>query len=143
MLTTKRALIFAVLSYAVSFVIGIAYSLATGYDPSQTVGAQPLSFCITIVAGSAFSAIVATYLYFTHKAPKLKADAKHGFKFGITLLVLGTILDAILFLPLVVSMGKIEQVATYYGNVYFYVALLGVVASATGVGYWLGKNPRK
>lgn len=141
MITTKRALIWAVLTYFGSFVIGMIYSLITGYDPSQSVE-QPLSFCLTIIAGSVVMALVGSYFYFTYKN-KIKASLNDGLKFGVTLMIVGFVLDALLFIPYVLSQGKADMIFSYYGKWYFWFALAGVVLVSGAVGHYLAKNPKR
>lgn len=141
MLTTKRALVFALLAYISTFIAAIVNSATLGYDPSQLVGSPPLDYCIAIIISSTVASVVFTYLYFTHKAPKTPKTAKVGFKFGITLVVVGFILDMLLFLPLVISSGNLQLLLDSYSQVYIYLVFVGVLVGSTGVGYWLERHP--
>lgn len=143
MLTTKRALAFALLAYIATFIAAIVSSVALRYDLAQIATSPPLDYCIAIIVASTIAALVVTYLYFTYKSPKIKAGAKHGFKFGVTMIVLGLVLDMLFFLPFVISQGNIQQIGDSYGQAYIYLVFVGVLAASTGVGYWLEKNPKK
>lgn len=142
MLTTKRALVFALLAYIFTFIAALVSSISLGYDPSQLMGTPPTDYCIAIIISSGIAAVIFTYLYFTHKKPQLKPGAKDGFRFGVTMIILSFVLDMIFFLPLVINTGNFKQAAANYGSWYVYVVLLVVLAGSAGVGYWLEKKPK-
>lgn len=143
MIFTKRSLSFIVLGYIISFIVGIVFSVLTGFDPIQNpeqAANPPLDFCIAIIVASTLTSVAMSYLYFTHKRPKLKPTMQHGLKFGITMVLVGFILDMILFLPMLLSTGDMSMLLSYYAKPYFYIALLGVVAGSAGVGRYLEKK---
>lgn len=142
MLTGKRALVFALLAYFSTFIAAIVSSVALGYDPTQLVGTPPLDYCVAIIISSTIASVVFSYLYFTYKAPAVKPSAILGFKFGITLLVLGFILDMLFFLPVVMISGNLQQVFDSYSQVYIFLVFAGVVAGSTLVGYLLERNSK-
>lgn len=145
MILTKRSFSFIGLAYVVTFLFGIVLSIAFGFDPAsnpEQIANPPLVFCLATIVISAVVSAIATYYFFTYNKPKIKPTTQFGLKFGVTMVAVGFVLDLILFLPIVFSMGSVELLLAYYGKWYFIVALTSVVAAAAGVGYWL-ENQRK
>lgn len=137
---TKRQIVFSLLAYFFTFIVGIIFSILFHFDPvnnPEQAANPPLVFCLATIVGSIVISAGIAYLYFTHRKPKLKASVNSGLKLGITMVVVGFILDLIMFLPMVLSLGGPGLLIEYYQKWYFIVALLGVVAGATGMGYWL------
>ena len=137
---TKRQIAFSLLAYVVTFLFSIIFSIAFQFDPinnPEQAANPPLLFCLVNIFGSIAISAGVTYLYFTHKKPKIKATLNNGLKLGVTMVLIGFVLDLIMFLPMVLSIGSLNMLVEYYQKWYFIAALLGVVAGATGIGYWL------
>lgn len=142
MILTRRAIGFAVLAYFSALVIGILLYAVLGFDPTGSNKLPVWAIVASIVSSVVFAAVF-TYLYFTFKNPGLKVSREAGFKFGLAMVVVGFALDMLFFLPLIITSGSVNLLLDYYGNPLFYLALIGVVAAASGTGAYLKKKAKK
>lgn len=124
----------------IAAIAALVFFIVLGYDPSQLVSDPPLNYCIAIIVASTIASAVASYFYFTFKNPRVKAGVNEGFKFGLTMLVVGIVLDMLFFLPMIISSGNLAQLSNYYGKIYVYFVFAGVLAGSVGVGWWLAKK---
>ena len=76
--------------------------------------------------------------YFKDK--KIKRNAKEGFYFGLVLIIIGFILDGILFTVGAIAGGTQFDVLAYYTSPFFWAALVLVVITTTIVGAVKGKK---
>lgn len=139
MILTKRALAFILITYFLTFVVAFIAAVFSGYDPAKAQISPPISFCLAIIIASAVFSAVATYFFFTYKSPKIKVTAVNGLKFGITMIVVGFILDLVLFLPYIFFQG-ISEAATQYKEWYVYSTYVAVLLVTTVTAYYLEKK---
>src|SRR3989344_4139637 len=124
----KRAIWVGALTYIASFIIGalvlslLGYELAQGSEVSTPI--LVINIVITIII-----AVLFTLLYFK----KVKASGREGLYFGITLVILGTILDAIIF-SIAATAGQSISLAEYYSNPLFWLALFLFIVTTILVG---------
>ena len=133
----KRAIWIAAVNYALSFIIGLIPMALIGADPSQ-MSDLPVGFFVIGIAISVILAICFTSVYFKDK--HTKPSAKEGFYFGLVLMIVGFILDFIIFLILSLTSSSGTDVFSYYSSPMFWLAALLVLATATLVGSIKGKK---
>ena len=127
----KRAIGVGLLTYLASFIIGIIIMFAMGVDPSQGSEIPKSAFIVNIIITLILAGLF-TLFYFKDK--KIKRSAKEGFMFGIVLIIIGFILDIIIFT--LTSMMTTTQVdlLEYYSDPIFWLALILFVLTTTIVG---------
>ncbi|MBS3093732.1 hypothetical protein J4456_04090 [Candidatus Pacearchaeota archaeon] len=133
----KRALGIGLLTYVLAFVIGIVIMFLFQVDSSDPFSIPPyilyINIGITIILAAFF-----TLWYLRGK--KIKPSVKEGFLFGITLIIIGTVIDVILF-----SIGALlsdvpMSLLDYYSNPVFWISLLLFLATTTLVGWIAGRR---
>jgi len=132
----KRALWVGIVTYIVSFLIGMGVILAMGFQPSQITEIPSIVLYINI-AITIVLAVVFTLLYFRGKG--IAPGVKEGFFFGIVLVIIGFILDAIIFSASSQITGTQQNIIMYYSNPIFWTALLLFLATAAIVGAVKGR----
>jgi hypothetical protein len=134
----KRALWVGVLTYFVSFIVGLIPMMIMGFNPSQMTDV-PQSFFIIGIIISVILAALFTLLYF--KDRKISPSAKEGFYFGLTLVIIGSVLDVIIFsIGSIAGGGNEMDILGYYSNPLFWVALVLFIVTTTTVGYFKSKK---
>ena len=127
----KRALWVSVLTYAASFIIGLIVMTLMGIDPTNLAkipnNVLYISILLTII-------IVALFTLFYFKGKNIKPSAKEGFYFGLVLIILGTILDVIIFSLSSLATGTQQSLIEYYSNPLFWITLILLLATTTIVG---------
>ncbi|MBU0457790.1 MAG: hypothetical protein ABH824_07745 [Nanoarchaeota archaeon] len=69
---------------------------------------------------------------------KVKANTKEGFLIGVYFLIVGTILDLAITIPLFV-----KSFSSFYLEWSLWTGFLELIIFSTATGYWLGKNREK
>ncbi len=133
----KRAIWVGVVMYILSFIIGIIPFLITGADPTQ-MSDPPTSFFVIGIIISIILSIIFSLVYF--KGKKIHPSAKEGFYFGLTIIVVGFVLDAIIFFLSSLAVESEMDILSYYSNPLFWVALVLVIATTTIIGAMKGKK---
>lgn len=113
----KRMLYASLIAYAVTFVIGMLIGLIFPFDLANPT---PLFWVLTILA-TILAVTFASFWYF-----KSQGTIKEGAYLGISMLVVGFILDLIILIP--VWTTSFDLLLTYYASYWFLVAIFFVVA---------------
>jgi len=132
----KRALGLSVLLYLSTFVVGVAVGYLSGQDMSSMDNLPDSMWYVGMVAAVILSALF-TIWYFRNIT--ILPSAKSGFLFGLTAIVLGSILDLALFSAGNAG-GANMDLGLYYGDYRFWVILVLVVATAKYVGWYKGRK---
>ncbi|MEK6844064.1 MAG: hypothetical protein AABX83_01415 [Nanoarchaeota archaeon] len=125
----KRAIWVGVVTYILSFIVGMVSAILIGFDINQAE--MPTSFYVIGIIISIVLAGLFTLVYFRDK--KIKASAKEGFYFGLVLIIIGFIMDIIIF-SIGAAAGSEMDILAYYSNSMFWIALVLFVATTTIVG---------
>ncbi|MBI2449082.1 hypothetical protein HYV49_02175 [Candidatus Pacearchaeota archaeon] len=133
----KRAIWVAVLTYAISFIIGLIVMMIMGVDPTNLTEIPNNVLYISIIL-TIIIAVFFTLLYF--KGKRIKPNAKEGFYFGLILIIVGTILDIIIFSLSSLATGTQQSLIEYYSNPFFWIALILLLATTTIVGVLRGRK---
>jgi len=136
----KRAILFSVFAYVITFGVGI---LATGFitlESAETLSdiIIPNSFYYLQIAIAGLVSGFFTWLYF--RARTISPSLAHGFYFGLVGLAIGLLFDVLLFIPPVLSGEAVETLLSFYLNPLFWVALSVYVAVASIVGFSLQRH---
>lgn len=126
----KRAILIAIATYALSFIIGLIPMLLMGVNTME-MSEFPANFFIIGMVISVALAVAFSLVYFRDK--RIRRNAKEGFYFGIVLAITGFALDGILFLIGSLSGSPMDLLA-YYANPLFWLTLLLVIITTTIVG---------
>ena len=132
----KRALWIGVVVYVLSFIIGLLTTIIMKIDISNAVEVPTSVWVMGIIVSVA---ILGYFTGFYFRDKEIKATWKEGLKFGIVVIVIGTILDSIFIIPYILSTGSIE-VLKYYANPLFLLTLIILLGTATGMGWYKGKK---
>jgi hypothetical protein len=126
----KRAVGFAVLLYIATFIVGIVAGVASGQDMSSINTVSDSFWYVGMVA-----AVVLTTLFtiWYLKRHKVGASAKSGFLFGLTAVVVSSVLDFIFF-SLGNAGGAHVDLGQYYGDYRFWIIIVLVVLTASAIG---------
>jgi len=130
-MNVKRAIGVGLLTYLVSFILGIIVMFAMGVDPSQGSEIPKSAFIVNIIITLILAGLF-TLFYFKDK--KIKRNAKEGFLFGIVLIIMGFILDVIIFTLTSIMTSTQINILEYYSNPIFWLALILFVLTTTIVG---------
>ena len=133
----KRAIGIGLLTYIFAFVIGIVVMFLFQVDPSDPFSIPPLvlyvNIGITIILAAFF-----TLWYLRGK--KIKPGMKEGFLFGLVLIIIGTVLDVLLFTLGAIVLNAPLDIIGYYSNPVFWISLLLFLATTTLVGWIAGRR---
>lgn len=135
----KRAVGIGVVTYIVSLVIGMIVMLIMGFDPSQT-SVVPSNMLYAIILVSVIVAGVFTLWYFGFKKKVIKPSLKEGALFGVILVIVGFILDLIIFGVTSLLTNSQINLIDYYSNPVFWVALALFVIVPAVVGWIKGRK---
>jgi uncharacterized membrane protein YfcA len=122
----KRGILIGVALYVATMIVGIILTIFAQSSLSSPQSMPTTYWIITIVVTVVLTSLASIW-YFA----KAKRTTLEGLKLGITFVIVGFILDLILFLT---QSGGIEVMKEYYSNISFYIVLLLVVASAVFIG---------
>jgi len=86
--------------------------------------------------------IILVYIFATwyFKDKKIKASPKEGFRFALTLFVVGVVLDSAILIPYVLATGNSSEALAYYASPWFSVAVFLMIVTGGFVGY---RNQKK
>jgi len=132
----KRAFLFSLLAYVISFFVGLIFALIFSVDFS---GDEPVPRVMWYVGLVASVIIMASLTFWYFKSDSTKASMCNGLMFGSIAVVLGFILDALIFIPAALS-GRANDLIKYYSTPLFWITLVAVIATTTLVGYLLGRK---
>ena len=133
----KRAVWVSVVAYLVSLIIGMGVMFLLGINPAETSEIPQDAFLINIIVTIIF-AVLFTLLYF--KDRKINANAKEGALFGVVLVIIGFILDVIVFSASSALTGTQQSIADYYANPLFWLAVFLLLITTTLVGTFKRKK---
>jgi len=127
----KRAIGISVLAYLASFVVGSVVGVLMGIDFAETQEIPAVMWYVGAVTSVVFSVLFA-FWYF--RSPKTTSSAKEGVKFGVVMILTGFALDIAAFLPLLRHEDPFGPILAYYGEPFFWISVLLVLAGATLAG---------
>jgi len=130
----KRAVWMSVVVYAISFAIGIITAAILGVDLTEATEPPVSVWIISIVVTVA---ILAAFTWWYFKDKKVKPNAKEGLFFGLTMIIVGTILDMTIIIPYILTNDAGTEVLTYYANPLFLLTIVLLLATTTIVGWSL------
>jgi len=128
----KRAILFAVIIYALSLVLGVLFSSVFKVDVTTEVTNK--AWLIGIVSSLIVVGLL-TWVYFK----KVEAGWKEGLYFGLIVIGVGFLFDAAIFIPYLIFSSSTENPFLYYTNYLFWLTVVLVVAETTILG-WLKKK---
>jgi len=132
----KRALLLSLAAYVLSFVVGFLSALIFGVDFS---GEAPVPQALWYVGLVASILIMGGLTFWYFKSDSTKATMCNGLMFGAIAVVLGFIIDGLIFIPAAIS-GRGGELISYYLEPFFWITLVAVIATTTLVGYLLGRK---
>ena len=120
------------IAYILSFVIGVAVGFMLGFNYEDAdLGALPDSLWYIGMATTAMLTYFMTRLYFNNST--VAPSAREGLIFGVGVILVGVVLDSILFVPQIVSLG-VSALIAYYTHPFFLLTIAILLAVATAVG---------
>ncbi len=132
----KRALGYSLLVYIATFVVGILTGILTGQDLSSMDTVSQSFWYIGMIA----SAILAWgFTLFYYRNPSISPSAKSGFLFGLTTVIVSTVLDFILFSIGNMQGGSVELIE-YYGDFRFWIIVALVLATTALAGHYKSRQ---
>lgn len=126
----KRAVGMSLMLYVSTFIVGIICGVLLGHDMSSMSNIPDSFWYIGMVAAVILTALF-SFWYF--KDNSIVASAKNGAFFGLTAIVVSSVLDFVLF-SLGNTGGAEVDLGSYYGDFRFWiiVALVGATAKVVG-----------
>lgn len=131
----KRAIWIALLTYILSLALGLIVTTAMGVSLAPGTELSSAFIIVNIVITIIISAIF-SILYFK----KVKPNAKEGFYLGITVIIVGAILDLLFFFSYSAFTGVRLSIGEYFGNALFWASIVLFLITTTLVGYIKGKR---
>ena len=127
----KRAIGIGLVLYAVTFIVGVILTLvgSANFSSPQEI---PRIYWLTTIIVTVLLTGLASIWYF--KGKNVKRTVKEGFFLGIAFIVLGFIIDILLFIPALLSQNGLQVVIDYYTEPAFYITLVLVLATTIFVG---------
>lgn len=139
----KRAAWIGVVTYIISFIIGIIVMYFLGFDPSQASEIPNSLLYVNIILTIIIAALF-TWFYFSGKSSekkaKIKPSMKEGLLFGVVLIVVGFIIDLIIFGISSIATDVEQNIIKYYSNPLFWVAIVLLLVTTTLVGFVMSKK---
>ena len=135
----KRAAAASVLLYALSSISGLAI-----WELLFLAGVSEWVVILQLASMVLYGAIAAGVAYFYFL--KRKADAGSGLQLGIMFVAVSFLIDvpvALFVIPLFQGTSYETGALIYYLTVYFWMLVAIIVGSATAVGWWLGRKPKR
>lgn len=136
----KRAVGVGILTYLIAFIIGMIVVGISGVDATNPAEVPKSVLYINIVITIIIAALL-TLFYF--KGKHTKANVKEGLLFGIVLVIVGFILDIIIFLIFSSASQSEFDLMEYYSNPIFWVSLVLLLITTSVVGWIKGRKKRK
>ena len=133
----KRAIGISLLTYISTFIVGMVAALIMGLDLTSTDAPPPEMFYISAVAAVVIAALFSVWYF---KGKGIEKNAKQGLFFGITLIIIGFIMDIITFIPYVLGGGSYNDLFSYYANPVFLVTLVLILGTPAAIGHFLSKK---
>ncbi|MDA3855707.1 MAG: hypothetical protein PF569_05580 [Candidatus Woesearchaeota archaeon] len=128
----KRAIGISILTYIVSFIIGTIIAILFDIDLNiRTV--IPIRIWVLAMLISIILVIIFSLWYFKKKSTT--PSTKEGFKLGLTIIIVGIILD-LTIINIYIFNGSSANIASYYSDPLLLVSILIIIVTATITG-WL------
>jgi hypothetical protein len=131
----KRAAWMGVLSYALSFFLGIAGALLLGVDLTTAVEPTTGLWVYGIIVTAVIMALFAVW-YFKSVTP----SPKEGLYFGLVAVGVGFLVDALIIIPSMIFSDAPQDILSYYANPLLWVTIVVLLGTTALVGYWKGKK---
>ena len=133
----KRAIGIGLLTYICTFIVGIIAALGMGLDMTSTDTPPPEMFYISAVAAVIIASLFSVWYF---KGKNVKPSAKQGLYFGVTLIIIGFIMDIVTFIPYVLGGGSYNDLLSYYANPIFLVTLVLILGTPAAIGHILSQK---
>ena len=133
----KRAIWIGVVTYILSFIIGLIPMILMGTDTAEISELPPSFFIIGIITSIVLAGLF-TLVYFKDKG--IKPSAKEGFYFGLVLIIVGFVLDVLIFSVSSLAADSEIDIFAYYSSQMFWTALVLLVAATTIIGAIKGRK---
>ena len=130
----KRAILSSIILYVATFLVGIMIVYTTGVaDPNNssvtTIGLVTLALLTAIIA----------LFYFRAEKP----STKEGFLLGLTILITGFVLDAVMTGLALLNNVPSKDIMSYYFSLSYLVGIVLVLIVPTGIAKILESTMRK
>lgn len=136
----KRAIGISIVIYVASMLFGMVACSILGIQPDMTKPIPLEMWVISSVSSVVFAALGAVW-YFRGK--NLKPSLREGFRFGVSVIVVGFILDFLFFLSLMFeNYDPFAAMGMYYQQLPFWITIALVVVVSGLVGMWLEKQKK-
>lgn len=130
----RRAVGCAFLAYVLTMIVGIITMAAAGLEMTSMAN-PPLWLCIVSSIGAALLCWFVAWLYFRGK--NIQRGAKYGFYLGIYMVIVGFILDVVMWtvsFPGGTTMEGMQQLLKYYTMRYFWLTFILIFIATTLTG---------
>ncbi len=127
----KRAILAAITLYIVTFIVGL---ILTIFAKTNFVSPQqsPTTYWLITIIITVLLTSIASIWYFNK--PQVKRDIKEGFKLGATFIIIGFIIDMLIFLLSLVAGEGIQIIKEQYTSYSFYIIIILILSSTVFVG---------
>ncbi len=136
----RRAIGFAVLAYILTMIVGMITTTVAGLDMTA-MSTPPLWLCIVSSIGAALLCWLAAWLYFRGK--KTKKGTIYGFYFAIYMVIVGFIMDILMWtvaMPGGTTIEGMKQLLQYYTQWYFWLTFVLIFVASILTGKCMKKN---
>jgi hypothetical protein len=133
----KRATGIALVAYVATFIIGII-TTSLAQVPFSTDAVLPTIFFVIQIFAMFGIGVLFTLWYL--RSPSIRTSGLSGLHFGLSMLAVGFILDAIAFVPALINGLPITQIISLYVNPLFWIAALILLATSYVTGFALSKR---
>jgi F0F1-type ATP synthase membrane subunit c/vacuolar-type H+-ATPase subunit K len=133
----KRAIWISVVAYVATFLVGVLLGLFLGIDAVSPETMSPMFLYTAMATTLVIMGATAWWFFLSSDAV---ANYKNGLLFGLVSFGVGFALDFVSALPFG---NPIDILGPYYSQPLFFVMLALILATTTGVGYWLGTGTRE
>jgi EamA domain-containing membrane protein RarD len=135
----KRMILYSVIAYVISFVLGSIVAVLSGFDVAST-DTIPTSLWLWSIVLTLIVVAGVTHYYFKKEKP----SATMGFYFGLSLVVIGSVLDMlVLFIFARTVDMTIGESLSYYANPLFLATIVMLLLTTTLIGLWCANKRSK
>ena len=135
----KRAIWMSVVFYIVSFILGTITGIFMEVDLSAATEIPDTVWYVGMVL-TIILMVLFTSWYF--RIPQTKPNAKNGFLFGITAMIVGFVLDAVIIFPSMMATDAPADMMAYYMNPFFWITLILMLMVGGVTGNFLEKQKK-
>lgn len=132
-----RALILALVTYGVTFVVGMITGMALGYDFESGGRPPEMLYLVGLISSVIVSYLVALQYF---KKKEIIPSPRAGAYLGLVTVLVGFLIDTALIYPQLAA-GKTD-VLVYWAHPLFVAAIAAVIATTAFVGYTLAQEKK-